>query len=148
MAERTWDERAQIAREALVPLRFLFGTWEGVGGDPQAPLRGRLEVAARLGETWVEARETLWDSAGQVDHEDICFYRFDPMSEQLVVTQYTAPAWSQNQLVVPTPAGCRWVGNPLGPRVELRTEGPDLLIVEVWEPFAGAPGHRMVYRRS
>lgn len=148
MVEHTWEQRASLTRAGLVPLRFLLGSWEGTGGSPEAPLRGRLEIAARFGETWIEARETLWDAHGEIDHEDASFYRYDLVSEQVKVTQYSAPAWSQELLVVPTPAGCRWVGSPLGPRVELLADGPDGLIVEVWEPFQSAPGHRMVYRRA
>lgn len=148
MGEVSVDAREAMAREGIAALQFLVGTWEGDGQSFGAPVRGRLVVARELGDTFLVARETLWDAQGAVDHEDLVYYRYDPYARILKITQLAAPGWSQEIVGEIEPWGLRWYAGPEAPAVHLRRDGERGLVVEVWEPEAKAPATRLTYRRG
>jgi hypothetical protein len=147
MGPTDWDARGAAAREGLEPLRFLVGRWQGEGSSDGVSVRASLEIAPRFGDTVLEARERLEDDDGALLHEDASFYRYDPVARQIKVLQIMAHAWVTDQLVQPEDWGCRWYNGPEMPRVELRPDGPDGLLEEVWEPEARQPSVRVRYRR-
>ena len=143
-----WEERGALTRARLDPLRFLVGAWRGEGVVHGAAVTATLDVEERFEGTFLEARERLVDAAsGALAHEDVAFYRYEPRDEQLRVTQYMAYAWTSEEIVVITEGGARWYAGPLAPRVELRSDGADGLIVEVWQAFSGEPDSRVRYSR-
>lgn len=144
----SWEERGARARWGLVPLGFLLGDWVGEGQSHGSPLRGTLSVKLCFGDTYLEGRETLHGPDGAVEHEDATFYRFDPDSGVIKVTQHMAHAWTSESLVQPEPWGARWYSGPFSPRVELRNEGPDRLVEEVYDPDEPEPSLRIVWRRA
>lgn len=148
MAEMDWAERGQLAREGLAPLRFLVGSWSGSGASQSQPVAATLEVRSILQDSVLEARERLFGADGALEHEDLTFYRYDPVARQLKVIQLMAHAWVTQALVQPEPDGCRWYAGPFAPAVWLRPQGEDGLVEEVWEPGAAAPALRLVYRRA
>lgn len=135
---------------ALAPLSFLIGRWSGHGESHGAPLHATLTVTPVLEGSFLEAREHLRGAPGEgVDHEDICFYRYDAREEQLRVQQLTAPAHSREWLVVPLPeGGIRWYEGPLGVRVELRPLPDGALSEEVFLPLEDRPATQIRYQRE
>lgn len=119
MSEQDWDARTRQAQAGLTPLRFLLGRWRGAGHSHGAPISATLEVRLCLGGTFIEARETLYDADGALDHEDISFYRFDAREGHIRVRQMMAPALLSERLVLPLPdgGGVRWYEGPLGVQV-------------------------------
>lgn len=147
--EIDWDARAGEVTGRLTPLMFLVGDWEGEGDSHGAVVRGRLEVKVVLGGSFLEARETIFDAKGALDHEDLCLYRFDPKEGLLRVTQYLPPAWVEHYGIEVLPTGAiRWVTGPLGPRVQLHPMDPDHLEVRVWLPLQAEPAHVLRYARA
>lgn len=144
-----WDARERLVKRHLAALAYLEGDWAGAGISHGAPVQGRLVVRAVLGGTFVEAREVLRDEAGDVDHEDLCVYRYDPEDKALRVTQYLSPGWVENHIVEPLASGgIRWVTGPLGPRVELSAPAADTLLIQVWLPMQAEPAHTVRYVRQ
>ena len=143
----SWEERGARARDGLGALQFLVGEWTGEGHSHGEPVVGRLKVWSCFGDTFLEARETLTTPSGELEHEDACFYRYDPESRVIKVTQHMAHAWTSESLVSPEPWGARWYSGPFSPRVELRPDGPDVLVESVFDPEETEPSLRVVWRR-
>jgi hypothetical protein len=150
MDEIDWDAREAETHLRLAALDGLLGEWVGTGRSDGAPIRGRLGVRRILSGTFVEAREIIEDADGNVDHEDVCVYRWDPDERTLWVVQLLAPGWIERHRVEPLAdgAGIRWITSPVSPRVELAAVGPDALRVRVWMPGEAAPTHEMDYARA
>lgn len=144
----SWEERGSRAREGLLPMRFLEGTWVGEGETRGEPVRARLVVVRCFQDTYLEARETLMDASGEVQHEDVCFYRFDPENMVVKVTQHMAHAWTSDSLVQPEPWGARWYSGPFSPRVEWRLLAADRMVEEVYDPEESEPSLSITYRRA
>ena len=150
MAEAiTWEERQRRARSGLDLVRFLVGQWEGEGTSNGEPLRGRLVVRAILGDSFLEARETLFDASGQVDHEDLALYHYDVDEEHASVEYFMAPGWVARHHVEPLGSGpgCAWTSGPFSPRVELRPDEAGFSS-SVWLPGEPVPSTVMRYRRA
>lgn len=146
--EMAWDERLRQTREALAPLRFLEGSWQGEGTIHGESLRGQLTAASVFGDSFIEARERLFDAQGALSHEDVAFYRYDVKERHLRVTQLMAGAWQQEQWVVPTEAGFRWYAGPFAAKVEFLRQPDGSLLIEIYDPEAMVPSGRMRYRRA
>ncbi|MFT5683711.1 MAG: hypothetical protein ACI8RZ_004643 [Myxococcota bacterium] len=147
MSDR-WQKREDVARQQLAALSFLVGEWEGSGTAGGQPIRGRLSATMRLGETFLEVREQLFLPNGTLDHEDICFYRYDTSQEQLRVLQMVQPAWTaERPVVLLDGGGLRWFDGPLGPQVSLTpTQGG--LTVMVRLPDVSQPAVELHYRHA
>jgi len=147
MSDR-WQERESEAQQKLAALSFLVGVWHGEGTAGGQPIRGRLTATMRLGETFLEVCEQLYLPDGTLDHEDICFYRYDASQQQLRVLQMVQPAWTaERPVVVLEGGGMRWFDGPLGPQVSL-TPSPDGLTVTVRLPDAAQPAVELHYRHA
>lgn len=143
----SWEERGRRAQAGLLPVRFLEGSWVGEGETRGEAVTARLEVRRCLSETYLEARETLTTGGGDLEHEDVCFYRYDPDNMVIKVTQHTAFAWTTESLVQPEAWGARWYSGPFSPRVEWRLEAVDRLVEMVFDPEEADPSLVIRYRR-
>ena len=143
-----WQQREERARGALAPLSFLVGEWVGEGVASGQPIHGRLTAKLQLGDTFLEVRETLRLPDGTLDHEDICFYRYDTHNQQLRVLQMVQPAWTaERPVVLLESGGLRWFDGPLGPQVAIQPDG-DGLLVTVRLPDTPAPLVELRYRHA
>ena len=145
------DDIHRRAVAALAPLRWMEGTWAGIGTAHGEPVTGRLTARAALGDSFLEVRERLTDSDGNEDHEDVCYYRQDP-ERGLRVLHLMAPATVVDREVRLLPSSdpgvllFRWYENPFSPRVDFAWNGTELRL-EVWLPFEPAPQVSLLYRR-
>ena len=148
--ELDWDERGALCRSSIDFLRFLVGRWEGEGLTHGEAVRGRLEARLRFGDTFLHMEETLRGADGRVTHEDAAFMRYDPDAEVVRVTHYMAHGWVSEQLVRPAGegTGAFWYAGPFSPRVELRPDGPDGLVLRVMVPEQDEPDTVVRYRRA
>jgi hypothetical protein len=143
-----WQDREDTARRELAALSFLVGEWQGEGVADGQPIRGHLSATLRLRETFLEVRERLTLPDGTLDHEDICFYRYDASQQQLRVVQMVAPAWTVERPVVLLPGGgLRWFDGPLGPQVSLTPTSGGLTVL-VRLPDASQPAVELHYRHA
>lgn len=133
-----WEQRLEKARAGLAPLRGLCGDWEGTGTAHGAPITSALRVRERL--DMIEAHEQTGD------HEDICFYRFDPEQGQLRVLHLMAGATIEEHPIEPTDSGFVWVTPPLSPAVDWSRTADGWRCEVVW-PGRRRPEVVVVYRR-
>jgi len=143
----SWQQRETESQRKLAALSFLLGEWIGEGSAEGRPVRGHLSAALRLGDTFLEVRETLTAADGTLDHEDICFYRYDSSQQQLRVLQMVQPAWTAERPVLLSDGGLRWFDGPLGPQVSLRPTETGLLVT-VRLPDAPEPVVELRYRHA
>lgn len=143
----SWQQREDESRKQLAALSFLIGDWIGEGSAEGRPIRGTLSAALTLGDTFLEVRETLTQPDGTLDHEDICFYRYDASQQQLRVLQMVQPAWTAERPVVLSEGGLRWFDGPLGPQVSLRPIATGLLVT-VRLPNVTEPVVELHYRHA
>ena len=144
----SWQQRESETRQQLAAVSFLVGEWIGEGVADGQPIRGHLRAALALGDTFLEVRETLTRPDGTLDHEDICFYRYDVTQQQLRVLQMVQPAWTaERPVVVLREGGLRWFDGPLGPQVSIRPIDAGLQVT-VRLPDASEPIVQLRYRHA
>ena len=146
--DTSWQQRELTSREQLAALSFLIGEWTGEGLANGKPIRGHLSAAMALGDTFLEVRETLTQPDGTLDHEDICYYRYDSEQQQLRVLQMVSPAWTaERPVLLLSEGGLRWFDGPLGPQVSLRPTATGLLVT-VRLPDTPQPVVELHYRHA
>ena len=148
--ELDWDERGEICRSSLAFLHFLQGSWEGQGETHGQAVQARFEARLRFGDTFLQCEEVMRGEDGEIAHQDLAMMRYDPDAEVVRVTHYMAHGWVSEQLVRPFDGGpgAFWYAGPFSPRVELRPEGDDVLIVRVVLPEQEQPDTEVRYRRA
>jgi hypothetical protein len=115
-----WQARAQRCRDALEPLRFLVGRFEGCGQDSGQPVRCEAVGTLRLDGSWLELRERLLKPDGALLYEDFALYRFDPAEEGLRVLHFMERAWhTQYPVHLDAQGALRWTTGVGGPRVRI-----------------------------
>ena len=145
---RDWALFERRCRAGLSSLDFLVGRFAGEGVGPDGPLRAQIEGRRLLSDTFLELREQQWGGSGELVHEDIAFFRFDPDEERIRVQHLMAPGWVEESQLLPlegAPGGFSWASGPFTPRVLLLPEEGGFL-VEVWMPLAADPEQRIHYR--
>jgi len=140
-----WEEKGRLARTGLAPLEFLMGKWVGRGTSHGAPVTGELEVRHLMDGTWLEARETLFDASGQVEHTDLCLYRFDVEQGRLEVVHLMGHAHMGRHPVEPVGRAFHWITGPAAPRLSIAATDEGLHM-EVQFPGAATPAVTMKYR--
>jgi hypothetical protein len=115
-----WQARDQRCRDALEPLGFLVGRFEGRGLDSGEPVRCEAVGELRLDGSWLELRERLLDPEGDLLYEDFALYRFDPTEDGLRVLHFMGRAWhSQYPVHLEERGALRWTTGVGGPGVRL-----------------------------
>ena len=146
--DTSWQQLEKTSREQLSALSFLIGEWIGEGIADGRPIHGHLIAAMVLGDTFLEVRETLTRTDGTLDHEDICYYRYDTSQQQLRVLQMVAPAWTaERPVLLLREGGLRWFDGPLGPQVSICPTATGLL-VSVRLPNTPQPVVELRYRHA
>lgn len=130
-------------------MHFLVGNWQGSGQAHGEPITATLHARLCLADTFLEATEHLFDASGALDHEDICFYRYDEREGHLRVRQLTVPALHAERMVLPLPeGGIRWYEGPLGIQVFFIPQPDGSLVERVFLPLQDRPAITIRYQRS
>jgi hypothetical protein len=141
MSVDAWRERVRRTVAEAAAFEPFVGEWVGEGVAHGEPTVGRLMARPLLDGSFVEVRE-LGD-----DHEDRCFYRFEPEDGSLRVVHLLPGATMREYPVERTPDGLVWITPPGEPAVEWRFTAGCLECDVTW-PGAAGPEVRMVWRRK
>lgn len=134
-----WERRLSTMRASLAPLLDLCGHWEGTGEAHGEAITSLLLIQPSFDATMLELREQTGD------HQDSCYYRWDPDEGQFRVL-HLMPGSVREYPVEPTGEGFIWITPPSEPTVEWIRTG-DGLRQEVHWPDAEEPEVRLNYRR-
>ncbi len=123
MTDDPWAVQGKKAQEGLEPVRFVIGTWTGVGQSHGIQTRGKMTVVPILDGTWLQATEVITEVDAGTETIDLCFYRYHAEAESLQVFQFYEHAHLSTLLVEPTANGFRWITGPMAPQLAFeRTE--------------------------
>lgn len=145
-----WQQHIEAIQAGVRPLHFLEGTWKGEGISDGQPVRGHLTARLVLGGTFLECSEELFNAAGDLDHEDRVFYRYDSENQTIRALHLQHPGWVAERHVdqlVDQP-GIVWRGGPTLPRVQVRQIDDDTVHIAVWLPGDEDPVTHLTYRRD
>lgn len=138
----------RVAQTMLQPLHFLLGSWQGSGVSHGEAVTATLNVRLCLSGTFVEATEVLRSSSGEVDHEDISFYRYDDREGHLRVRQLMPGAIEAERMVLSLPTGgIRWFEGPVGVHVHFVPQPDGTLLEKVFLPFQESASLTLHYQR-
>ena len=116
-----WHARARSCRDGLLPLHFLVGRFEGHGADSGQPVRAEATGTLVLDGSWLELRERLLGTEGELLYDDFVLYRYDPAEEGLRVLHFMERAWHSQYPVHLAPDGAiHWTTGVGGPRVHIQ----------------------------
>ncbi len=76
--EGDWERRALECREAVERIAWLAGTWRGQGTQDGVARVCEVETRLLFDGTFVESRERIYTSAGDLEHEDLTIYGASP----------------------------------------------------------------------
>lgn len=149
MSQADPADRSSVVREGLRPAHFLVGDWVGAGQSYGQGVQVRLRARLAMDHSFVEVAEVQRDATGQIEHEDRCLYRFDPVEKQLRVHHFSPVGQVSEVLVVALEGGgLRWYAGPLAPSVTFRPGPQDTLRVQVRLPDEPAAAADLVFERQ
>ena len=141
MKPEDWDARAARTLAEIARFDRILGDWQGAGEAHGLATKGVLSVRRILDGSIVEAAERTGD------HEDRCYYRFEPEQGGFVVLHMLGGALFREHPVEFTAEGFVWINPPGEPTVEWVVT-PDGLRCDVRWPSDDLPEVRTFWTRA